>query len=125
MASILIVEDEQANAEVATMICESAGHQVTVASNGVAALEFLEHQWYDLLLVDILMPVMDGETLIRTLREDARFALTPIIAVTAKASIYDIEQLKRMGADAVIPKPYRARVLLDHILHAGTLKAYA
>lgn len=125
MASILIVEDEQANAEVASMICESAGHRVTVAENGLAALERLQVEGFDLLLVDILMPIMDGETLIRKLRQDARYARTPIIAVTAKASVHDIEELKEVGADEVIPKPYRARVLLDHILHATDQKAYA
>lgn len=125
MASILIVEDEQANAEVASMICESAGHTVTVAENGLVALERMQGQGFDLLLVDILMPIMDGETLIRTLRQDVRFALTPIIAVTAKSSLYDIQELKHLGADEVIPKPYRARVLLDHILHATDQKAYA
>lgn len=125
MASILIVEDEQANAEVASMICESAGHTVSVAENGLVALERLQSDGFDLLLVDILMPIMDGETLIRTLRQDDRYAMTPIIAVTAKASVYDIEELKQVGADAVLPKPYRARVLLDHILHATDHKAYA
>lgn len=125
MASILIVEDEQANAEVASMICESAGHTVSVAENGLVALERLQAGGIDMMLVDILMPIMDGETLIRTLRQDARFAMMPIIAITAKASMYDIQELKQVGADEVLPKPYRARVLLDHILHITDQKAYA
>jgi CheY-like chemotaxis protein len=125
MAKILIVEDELANAEVAAMVCESAGHSTSVAVNGKLAMDLLQQEHFDLLLVDILMPVMDGETLIRLLRLDARFAQTPIIVLTAMASVHNIEELKSMGADYVIPKPYRARVLLDHIVHATDQKASA
>lgn len=112
MAHILIVEDEPINAEVAAVICEGAGHTTRWALNGEEALRLLEAEQFDLLLVDALMPVMDGLTLTRRVREAAGLAGLPIIGLTAKASQADLSEMVSVGMNQVLTKPYRNKELL-------------
>lgn len=105
MAHILIVDDEPFNCEVAGIICQAAGHRVTYAADGHAALEVLERDGADLLLVDFLMPVMDGLVLTRHVRSHPRFAALPIVGVTARAETADRERLLAAGMNQVLGKP--------------------
>ena len=86
MAYILIVEDDPVGAEVATVICEAAGHTTAHAANGREALERLAAERFDLALVDVQMPEMDGVTLTRIVRADAAYQHMPVLGCTAKAS---------------------------------------
>ena len=115
MWKILLVEDEATNREVAQVICSAAGHQLTQVTNGQEALEMLENERFDLLLVDVLMPVMDGLTLTERLRADPRWRDVPILGVTARASNADQAEMIRVGMDAVLTKPFRNRALLGAI----------
>lgn len=112
MAHILIVEDEPINAEVAAVICEGAGHTTRWALNGEEALRQLDEECFDLLLVDALMPVMDGLTFTRRVREMSRHAKVPIIGLTAKASQADLSEMLTAGMNQVLTKPYRNKELL-------------
>ena len=111
MAHILIVEDEPTNAEVAAVICQSAGHSVVFASHGEEALALLKAERFDLALVDVQMPVMDGIALTRVIRATPDFADLPILGVTAKAGASDQATMREAGMTNVVTKPYRNSTL--------------
>jgi two-component system, sensor histidine kinase len=97
MANILIVDDEPDLRFLHKIIFREAGHEVAVASDGAAALERVKQDLPDLIVTDIMMPVMDGNQLIRSLRSDPETASIPIIAVSANPAMVE-------GADAILPK---------------------
>jgi CheY-like chemotaxis protein len=111
MARILVVEDERSSAEVAAVVCRAAGHTVDIAVNGCEAWERLKREPYDLVLLDLRMPQMDGLTLARLLRGDPAFLATAILVVTARLTQEDRTELARLGVGDVIMKPYSARML--------------
>ena len=120
---ILVVEDNPVNQQVARIILTNAGHQVDIADNGVRAIEAVQQALYDLVLMDIQMPVMDGieaTTRIRALGPPA--SAVPIIAMTANATHGAREIYLAAGMDDYIPKPFEPAVLiakLDRIAEAG------
>lgn len=116
MAHILIVDDNPANAEVASVVCTSAGHSVRLAANGLDVLRrLLDKERFDLVLLDVLMPEMDGLEVAQTLRETQQYGGLPLIAVTAVSGRRDTEKLLAAGVDAVVSKPYRKDDLLRAI----------
>ncbi|MBB4659892.1 response regulator [Parvularcula dongshanensis] len=104
---ILLAEDNQINAVLATAIIRRAGHHVDVAGNGREAIEALEQAPYDLVLMDMHMPVMDGLEATKRIRaaggEDANL---PIIALTANAMRTDREICLEVGMDDFLSKPF-------------------
>jgi CheY-like chemotaxis protein len=103
---ILIVDDDARNIFAITSALESAKVEVTYAENGRIALERLQDTPnIDLVLMDIMMPEMDGYAATRAIREMPQFQTLPIIAVTAKAMIGDREKCIQAGASDYIPKP--------------------
>lgn len=116
MAHILIVDDNPANAEVASVVCTSAGHSVRLGANGLDVLRrLLDKERFDLVLLDVLMPEMDGLEVAQTLRETQQYGGLPLIAVTAVSGRRDTEKLLAAGVDAVVSKPYRKDDLLRAI----------
>ena len=115
MLRVLIVEDEITNLEVATVICEAAGFKTTTALNGLEALDRLATEEFDVILIDYLMPEMDGLALIKCLRADPRWQHMPLLAVTAMASNADQAQMLAAGANAVLTKPFKNRDLIGAI----------
>jgi PAS domain S-box-containing protein len=111
---ILLAEDNAVNRELAVRVLAKRGHSVTVAPNGKKALEALETQAFDLILMDVQMPEMDGfeaTTAIR-LRESVTGTHIPIVAMTAHAMKGDRERCLAAGMDAYISKPIQAEELL-------------
>src|SRR5213593_1583752 len=106
MARILIVEDEVNNLDVAQRIVRAAGHEPLVATDGVTALEIARAQHPDAVLVDLLLPRLDGWSVTRTLRGEAWAAKIPIIAVSALAMQADRERAIEAGCDDFVSKPY-------------------
>jgi PAS domain S-box-containing protein len=102
---ILLVEDNEINQQVAQEILEGAGALVTVAEHGRQALASLEEQAFDVVLMDIQMPVMDGYEATRNIRDDVRFTDLPILAMTASAMSEDKEQALKAGMNDHISKP--------------------
>ncbi|MBW3141095.1 response regulator [Ferrimonas balearica] len=102
-AHILLVEDNLINQQVATELLKSAGYQVTVAGNGQEAVDLVAASDYDLVLMDIQMPVMDGLEATRTLRQTHPHL--PIIAMTAHAMAGDKEKSLAAGMNDHITKP--------------------
>jgi CheY-like chemotaxis protein len=110
--SILIVDDEFGLAEMLREMLRDTGFHVTVAINGRLALELLREETVDLVLTDMMMPVMDGAELAAALRSDARHRRTPIILMTSLPTARP--QHERLF-DAVLRKPFTPELLLDTI----------
>ena len=104
-ARILLAEDNEVNQLVASRILTKAGFEVTIAGNGLEALELAQKERFDLVLMDIQMPEMDGLTATIRLREMPRFKDLPIVAMTAHAMSEDREQSLRAGMNDHITKP--------------------
>ena len=109
---ILLVEDNVLNQEVAMHFLRRAGVTMTLAEHGAAALEALERERFDAVLMDCQMPVMDGYEATRRIRADARFARLPIIAMTANALVGDRERSIEAGMNDHLTKPLNANDLL-------------
>jgi CheY-like chemotaxis protein len=114
---ILLAEDNPVNQLLAVRLLRKYGHEVTVAANGKEALEMLEKQAFDLLLMDIQMPEMDGlqATAMIRARERQTGGHLPIVAMTAHTMNGDQEHCLAAGMDAYISKPVRADQLLEII----------
>lgn len=108
MANILLAEDEPINAQMAAFICRRAGHHVRVAADGLRALELLAEGPFDLALIDVLMPGLDGMGLTRMIRMDPEHQNMPIIGITALAGRDDQAAMLAAGMNRVITKPCRA-----------------
>ncbi|MBF0572291.1 MAG: response regulator [Desulfamplus sp.] len=102
---VLLVEDNPINQEVATEFLKDAGIIVRIASNGFEALNIVDKEPFDLVLMDIQMPVMDGLESARKIRKEKLMADIPIIAMTAHAMAGDIEKSLNAGMNGHISKP--------------------
>jgi CheY-like chemotaxis protein/HPt (histidine-containing phosphotransfer) domain-containing protein len=103
--TVLLVEDNPTNQRVAQLYLERAGCEVSMAADGREALAALESRRFDIVLMDVQMPVMDGLEATRRIRESERGRRTPIIALTANAMKQQIDECKANGMDDVLPKP--------------------
>lgn len=109
---VLIVDDDMRNVYATTIALESRKMNVLFAENGVSCLKLLEeHPDVDLVLMDIMLPEMDGYETMRTLRQTPGFESLPIIALTAKAMKDDREKCIRAGASDYISKPVKLEQL--------------
>jgi CheY-like chemotaxis protein len=112
LSSILVVDDVEVNRKVASLMLKKLGYQADIATNGVEAIEALEQKPYDIVLMDIQMPEMDGIEATKIIRE--RWHNSPkIIAVTAFANYREL--CFEAGADDFIPKPLNMRDLRESI----------
>ncbi|MCK5147652.1 response regulator [bacterium] len=117
---ILLAEDNKMNQELAVAILEGEGYSVDVAENGIKALEMLEVKSYDLVLMDIQMPLMDGWIATREIRKsESTYKDIPVIAMTAHAMQGDREKCLAAGMDDYISKPINTRELF-RILEENT-----
>ncbi len=114
---VLLAEDNAVNQRVASRLLEKEGHNVTVAGDGVEALEALRKQQFDLILMDVQMPVMDGVETTAAIRklEQATGWHIPIVAMTAHAMAGDRQRFLSLGMDGYVSKPINSRDLFDAI----------
>jgi signal transduction histidine kinase/DNA-binding response OmpR family regulator len=114
---ILVVEDTPVNQVLISRTLEKMGHTVTIANNGVEALDLLKMQSFHLLFMDVQMPEMDGFTATRTIRaqEKETGAHMPVVAMTAHAMKGDRERCLESGMDDYLAKPVSSREIADAI----------
>ena len=116
-ARILLVEDNPVNQLVAKGMLAKLGCQVQVASQGAEALECLEQDEFDLVLMDCNMPVMDGYEASRRIRQSGRWPELPIVALTANAMPEERERCRAAGMNDYLAKPFRREELLALVDH--------
>jgi adenylate cyclase len=112
---ILIVEDTPANIQTLAAILKEKGYQISVATNGKQALEVLARVQPDLILLDVMMPEMDGFETCRQLKAAERWRQIPVIFLTAKTETADIVQGFDLGAVDYVAKPFNAHELLARV----------
>lgn len=112
MTRILIVEDEESYREPLVYQLTREGYEVSAAATGEEGLELFTHGGIDLVLLDLMLPGIDGTTLCRRIREQSR---VPIIMLTAKSTEIDKVVGLEIGADDYVTKPYSFRELLARI----------
>jgi two-component system OmpR family response regulator len=110
---VLVVEDETRMAAAVRRGLEAEGYAVDVASNGVDGLWFAQENSYDVIVLDIMLPGMNGFQLCATLRRDGDW--TPVLMLTAKGGEYDHAEALDTGADDYLTKPFSYVVLVAHI----------
>ena len=119
----LLVEDNELNQEVAVELLRSMGIETDLAADGAVALEKVQHQPYDIVLMDMQMPVMDGLTATREIRKLSGLKELPIVAMTANAMVGDRERCLAVGMNDHIGKPIDPDELINKLLqwvkHAG------
>jgi len=112
---ILVVDDAAANIQMVTAILREHGYQISVATNGRQALAVLERVRPDLILLDVLMPEMDGFEACRRIKHNPAYQDIPIIFLTAKTDATDIVRGFELGAVDYVPKPFNAYELLARV----------
>ena len=110
--SVLVVEDDRNIGELLQLYLEKEGYAVTIATDGGQGLQKFRAIHPDLVLLDVMMPVMDGWAVCRAIRSESQ---TPIIMLTAKSETEDKITGLRTGADDYITKPFEMRELLARI----------
>ena len=111
MNKILIVEDEEAISSLIEMSLVRAGYRCETADNGLTAADLIEENTYDLVLLDVMLPGLDGYELMEYLRPTG----TPVIFLTAKGSLGDRVKGLRLGADDYIVKPFEVPELIARV----------
>jgi len=114
-ARILVAENHLLNQEVVTEFLESAGAAVCVAENGKEAIDLLQKEHFDCVLMDLQMPVLDGFEATRLIRANPVLAKIPVIAMTANASDEDRERCLAAGMDDFISKPFKPYALYSTV----------
>ena len=113
--TVLIIEDEPSLQEILTYNLESRGYQVLVFDDGTEGLEGVRKHVPDIVLLDIMLPGMDGFEVCRHIRSDPLIKHLPVLMMTARGE--EIDQLVgfQMGADDYVTKPFKMRILLERI----------
>lgn len=122
-ALILVVDDQPANIDVLQMRLESQGYEVATAENGLQALERIAELQPDLVLLDVMMPGIDGLEVCRRVRADPSLPFMPIVMVTAKADRKDIVAGLDAGADDYLTKPVDQTELMARVRSMLRIKA--
>ena len=117
---ILLVEDHPATQQMFQLALEGAGYEVRAASNGMRLLKYVRDWLPSAVVMDVMMPWVDGFELCRTIRDTDEVKDTPVILVTAKSAPEDRQKAKAAGATEFLEKPVEIRVLLETVArHAG------
>lgn len=118
-AHLLVVEDNETTSRTLRLFLEAQGYSVTCTASGSAALALLDAQPFDLVLLDLMLPDVDGISVCRTLR---RTSAVPVVMLTARVGEDDVVAGLDAGADDYVCKPFGSRVLLARI-HASLRRA--
>jgi len=112
---VLVVDDEASTRELVTTALKLEGYETMSAADGVMALEILSRCRFDAIVLDTVMPRMDGLTVLRTVRSDPATADTPVLVLSGLADIAHLERAVEAGASGYVTKPFEVRGLLEQI----------
>jgi signal transduction histidine kinase len=119
--NILVVDDSRMNRLKLSRSLEQQGHRVDVAENGEQALEMLRTEWFDVVLLDLIMPGMDGYQVLERIKGDTELRDLPVIVISALDEIDSVVRCIEMGAEDYLPKPFNP-VLLKARLNTSLQK---
>lgn len=112
---ILIVEDESNIVESLRFILEQAGFEVEIVSDGKAALSRLRRDRFDAVVLDLMLPGMNGFDVLKAMRADAELASLPVLVLTAKGQAQDRKTAEAIGANAFITKPFSNAEVVEQV----------
>ncbi len=112
---ILVVEDEESLLKLESILLTSKGYLVTGVMDGRAALEEIRTNRPDLVILDIMLPEIDGFEVCKRIKENSETRDIPVVMLTAKKSNQDVERGRQVGADAYITKPFRSARVMEVI----------
>lgn len=112
---ILVVDDEEMTTELAKTFLEKHGFVVVIAKDGEEALKIAHDEVPDLILLDVMLPTIDGFEVCKQLKSNDTFKKTPILMFTAKGLSSDMEKGEAAGADEYIVKPFSGKALVATI----------
>jgi len=115
MSTVLVVEDSVAQSQMISDLLRGSGLTVTVASDGVEALEKIQGQRPDLVVLDIVMPRMNGYEVCRRLKADPKTQSVPVVMCSSKGEEFDRYWGMKQGADAYIAKPFQPTELVGTV----------
>lgn len=115
MSTVLLVEDSLPTREVMTKLLREQGLTVDVASNGVEAMGILENKIFDIVVLDIVMPKMNGYEVCRRVKSDPKTEQIPVLICSSKGEDFDRYWGMKQGADAYITKPFQPNELVSTI----------
>ncbi len=115
MAPILVVDDDNISLQIVSAQLRKAGHSVQPVTDGYQALEFLEKEFFHLMVTDASMPLVSGYSLVSTLRKNVKFENLSIIFVTGKRGKADVMRALKSGVDDYVIKPIEHTTLIDKV----------
>ncbi|HEX2949709.1 MAG TPA: response regulator [Armatimonadota bacterium] len=120
---ILVVDDEQDIRQLVALIMEAAGYEVVQAANGMEGLRALEEKTYDLVILDIMMPEMDGWEVCRHIKNQSQTKDIPVLILTVRSQPLDkVIGMEVVHANDYLTKPFERRELLDAVERLITKK---
>ena len=120
MKKLLLVDDQVSFLKMLSIKLEKMGYTVVTAENGLEGLKKARAEIPDLIVIDIMMPVLDGFSAVEEIKKDERTAAIPVIFLSAKGQENDRVRARELGAADFIAKPFSPRLLIDLIeRHAG------
>ena len=112
-ARVLVVDDTALNRDLLTRRVEKLGHQVRTAENGRQALELVRAERFDVVLLDLMMPELGGDEVLRIMKDDPALMHTPVIMISALEDAEVVARCIAMGADDYLPKPFDPGMLKE------------
>jgi len=117
---VLVVEDNELNRKIVSQMLQNYGFEVSISENGLECLRLIQEIAFDLVLMDMQMPVMDGYETTAVIRQEFDHQELPIIAMTAHAMAGDREKCLACGCTSYLPKPFKAEKLIEEVVqHLG------
>ena len=112
---ILLVDDEPDLVQLVSLRLQAAGYEVAAAYDGQEGLDQVKQYQPHLVILDLMLPKMDGYKVCRLLKFDERYKTIPVLIFTARAQVEDIKLAMDCGADAYLTKPFEASILLEKL----------
>lgn len=123
-ARLLIVEDEPNIVESLSFILKRAGFEVDAVTDGAEALNRVRRQAFEVLVLDIMLPGMNGLDVLKAIRSDQALSSLPVIVLTAKGQANDRRTAEALGASAFITKPFSNAEVVEHVTRLASGGTY-